>query len=55
MKSYIGKKDKLLRKQISKNAFETLKNKYSIHAYKKNLFTEINETLWKEIKLKNLI
>jgi len=38
-------KDKLLRKQISKNAFETLKNKYSIQAYKKNLFTEIKETL----------
>ena len=37
--------DKLLRKQISKNAFETLKNKYSIQAYKKNLFTEIQETL----------
>ena len=38
-------KNKLLRKQISKNAFETLKNKYSIQAYKKNLFTEIKETL----------
>ena len=38
-------KDKLLRKQISKNAFETLKNKYSIQAYKKSLFTEIKETL----------
>ena len=38
-------KDKLLRKQISKNAFETLKNKYSILEYKKNLFTEIKETL----------
>ena len=38
-------KDKLLRKQISKNAFETLKNKYSIQAYKKNLFTEIKEIL----------
>ena len=38
-------KDKLLRKKISKNAFETLKNKYSIQAYKKNLFTEIKETL----------
>ena len=38
-------KDKLLRKQISKNAFETLKNKYSIQAYKRNLFTEIKETL----------
>ena len=48
-------KDKSLRKQISKNAFDTLKNKYSIQAYKKNLFTEIKETLWKEIKLKNLI
>ena len=38
-------KDKLLRKKISKNAFETLKNKYSIQAYKKNLFTQIKETL----------
>ncbi len=38
-------KDKFLRKKISKNAFETLKNKYSIQAYKKNLFTEIKETL----------
>ncbi len=38
-------KDKLLRKKISKNAFDTLKNKYSIQAYKKNLFTEIQETL----------
>ena len=38
-------KDKLLRKKISKNAFDTLKNKYSIQAYKKKLFTEIQETL----------
>ena len=38
-------KDKLLRKQISKNAFETLKNKYSIQVYKKNLFSEIIKTL----------
>ena len=38
-------KDKLLRKKISKNAFDTLKNKYSIQVYKKNLFTEIQETL----------
>ena len=28
---------------ISKNAFETLKNKYSIQAYKKNLFSEIKK------------
>ena len=28
-------KDKLLRKKISKNAFDTLKNKYSIQAYRK--------------------
>ena len=38
-------KDKLLRKQMSKNAFETLKNKYSIQVYKRNLFTEIKETI----------
>ena len=50
-----NKKASLLRNQISKNAFETLKNKYSIQAYKKNLFTEIKKTLWEEIKLKNLI
>ena len=31
--------------QISKNAFDTLKNKYSIQAYKKNLFTEIKDIL----------
>tara|TARA_E500000178_G_scaffold119749_1_gene119843 strand:+ start:194 stop:1237 length:1044 start_codon:yes stop_codon:yes gene_type:complete len=38
-------KDKLLRKQISKNAFETLKDKYSIQVYKKNLFSEIKKIL----------
>ena len=38
-------RDKLLRKQISKNAFETLKDKYSIQAYKKNLFSEIKKIL----------
>ena len=38
-------KNKSLRKKISKNAFETLKNKYSIQAYKKNIFTEIIKTL----------
>ena len=38
-------KNKSLRKQISKNAFETLKDKYSIQAYEKNLFTEIKKNL----------
>ena len=38
-------KDKLLRKKISKNAFETLKDKYSIQVYKKNLFSEIKKIL----------
>ena len=35
------KDNKTLRKKISKNAFDTLRKKYSIEAYEKNFFSEI--------------
>ena len=33
--------NKTLRKKISKNAFDTLKKKYSTEVYEKNFFSEI--------------